>query len=75
MNRRNFLKTAGATTLSYSIPSQLLGASADLDGFKALIIVKQSGGNDGFNTFIPADTTAGINTGYAQYAQMRGDTV
>jgi len=71
MNRRDFIKTAGAVTLSYSIPSQATAITSDPDDFKALVIVRLGGGNDGYNTFIPADTTTGITTGYAQYKQMR----
>jgi len=71
MNRRDFIKTAGAVTLSYSIPSQATAITSDPDDFKALVIVRLGGGNDGYNTFIPADTTTGITTGYAQYKKMR----
>ena len=62
MNRRQFLRGAGAMSVMSVIP-RAFAQSAD---YKALVCVFLYGGNDGNNTIVPMDTA-----GYAQYAAVR----
>jgi len=73
LERRDFLKLAGGITLSsFVIPDELLAENGDnFNDFKALVVVDLQGGNDAINSFIPADSRSGINTGYEKYTQAR----
>lgn len=52
VNRRSFLKTATAASLSSLIPMQYALSKDALNG-KTLVVLELSGGNDGLNTIIP----------------------
>ena len=57
MKRRDFLKNTAFASGTFLIPAFLkpmeaLGFS-ELSGFKNLVIIQLSGGNDGLNTVIP----------------------
>ena len=52
INRRSFLKTATAASLSNLIPVQYALSKDALNG-KTLVVLELSGGNDGLNTIIP----------------------
>lgn len=75
MARRAFLKRSAALGISSSLTPWALqlamlgeAAAADSgDGYKALVCIFFSGGNDYANTFVPVD-----NTHYSQYAALRG---
>ena len=72
MKRRNFLKT-GLTGLSMMGMPQL-GVKAALpsfSGYKALVCVYLNGGNDAWNTFVPASGSG--NTQWTVYNNGRGD--
>jgi uncharacterized protein (DUF1501 family) len=73
MKRRDFLKSLGAASLVYSMPVELFGDSTGDGDFKALVVVHMTGGNDGFNTFLPADNTPDIKTGWGAYTSMRSE--
>lgn len=56
MKRRDFIKNSALASSALLVPSfvQALDSSAfNLSGFKRLVIVQLSGGNDGLNTVIP----------------------
>ena len=52
INRRSFLKTVTASSLSSLIPMQYALSKDYLNG-KTLVVLELSGGNDGLNTIIP----------------------
>ena len=52
INRRSFLKTVTASSLSSLIPMQYALSKNYLNG-KTLVVLELSGGNDGLNTIIP----------------------
>ena len=56
MNRRNFLKSSTLASSLFFVPSFIKAfeqvATSDL-GYKRLVIIQLSGGNDGLNTVIP----------------------
>ena len=52
INRRAFLKTVAASSLSSLIPMQYALSKDYLNG-KTLVVLELSGGNDGLNTIIP----------------------
>lgn len=57
MNRRNFLKKTAFASGALMIPAFLKPfeamASGELSGYKNLVIIQLSGGNDGLNTIVP----------------------
>lgn len=57
MKRRDFLRNTALASGAFLIPSFLKPlealASAELSGFRNLVIVQLSGGNDGLNTVVP----------------------
>ena len=77
LSRREFMKLSGgcATLTQSSLIASILNlqlsnsaiAATDTSGYKALVCIFLHGGNDSFNTLIPADTIS-----YAEYQQARG---
>lgn len=72
MNRRGFLQLGVNTLASGGLLATLGGferalAAADTTGYRALVCIYMSGGNDSFNMLVPRSTDA-----YNQYAQSRG---
>jgi uncharacterized protein (DUF1501 family) len=67
MNRREFLKFAGAVPVMLSLPSRGF-ASQTFSDYKAIVILNLAGGNDAMNTFIPTESSA-----YQSYADVRGE--
>ncbi|MGZ3752299.1 MAG: DUF1501 domain-containing protein, partial [Mucilaginibacter sp.] len=57
MRRRDFLKNTALASGAFLIPSFLKPleaiAKGELTGYKNLVIIQLSGGNDGLNTIIP----------------------
>ncbi|HZX58369.1 MAG TPA: DUF1501 domain-containing protein [Mucilaginibacter sp.] len=57
MRRRDFLKNTALASGAFLIPAFLKPlealAKSDVTGYKNLVIIQLSGGNDGLNTFIP----------------------
>lgn len=57
MKRRDFLKTSALASGAFMIPAFLKPfeslAMNDITGFKNLVIIQLSGGNDGLNTVVP----------------------
>lgn len=57
MKRRDFLKSSALASGSFLIPSFLKPFEAlainDISGYKNLVIIQLSGGNDGLNTVVP----------------------
>ena len=68
-NRRDFLKLSAVTISALAVPSSLFGESSAFSEYKALVVIYNAGGNDGFNMFIPSgeDTLRGYNN----YAKAR----
>ena len=74
INRRDFLKQAGATTATSTVlahcPSMAfshgVGTTAPFDDYKALVCVFLHGGNDSYNMVIPRS-----NAEYNVYADSR----
>ncbi len=71
LNRRDFLKLGGGTVLSTAMLSAMGGfervlAAADTTGYKALVCLFMTGGNDAFNWIVPQSTA-----GYSVYSQSR----
>lgn len=68
MDRRNFLKYAGALGASPIIPGFVSQAhAADISGYKALVCVFLFGGNDSHNTVVPYSASE-----YNAYVAARG---
>jgi uncharacterized protein (DUF1501 family) len=71
-SRRDFLRFSARTAVSAALASSLGGyqrlaaATADTSGYKALVCLYLTGGNDGFNTIVPLTPA-----GYSLYAQTR----
>ncbi|MFK8082223.1 MAG: DUF1501 domain-containing protein [Granulosicoccus sp.] len=68
-NRRSFLKTQLALSGCLAAGLDVISAparAADRQGYKALVCVLLSGGNDSFNMFVPASASA-----HADYANAR----
>lgn len=57
MKRRDFLRSTALASGAFLIPSFLkpleAAAMSDLSGYKNLVIIQLSGGNDGLNTIVP----------------------
>jgi uncharacterized protein (DUF1501 family) len=57
MERRDFLKTTALASSAFLIPTFLKPlealAKSDISGYKNLVVIQLSGGNDGLNTIIP----------------------
>src|SRR5882762_8447753 len=68
MNRRNFMKHAGAITGTAALGQLgVIAARAATTGdYKALVCIFLAGGNDSNNMLVPIDTA-----GYANYATVR----
>jgi uncharacterized protein (DUF1501 family) len=68
MNRRNFMKHAGAITSTAALGQLgVMAARAATTGdYKALVCIFLAGGNDSNNMLVPLDTA-----GYANYAAVR----
>ncbi len=79
INRRSFLKILGNSTVaiglsSYLSPISLMAnESNDSDDFKALVVIKMGGGNDGLSMFVPAQADTTSNIGYEKYKQARSE--
>jgi len=68
-NRRDFLKLSAVTISALAVPSSLFGDSSSFNDYKALVVIYNAGGNDGFNMFIPSGEDS--LTGYSNYAKAR----
>ena len=70
MNRRNLIKTAGATALMSAAamgrPAEFTAHAADTSGYKALVCLFLFGGVDGHDVLIPTDAAS-----YDQYSGIR----
>lgn len=72
MNRRKFLKVGTQTLASSTLLATLggmervLAAGSDTSGYKALVCIFLTGGNDSFNWIVPSD-----NAGYQVYQTSR----
>ena len=77
LKRRDFLKFSGGAILSsFVIPEELLADDGkSFNDFKVLVVVDMMGGNDAINTYIPANSQVGINTGYEAYSKARSGVV
>jgi uncharacterized protein (DUF1501 family) len=76
IKRREFLKLAGASVASLSIPDELMANDGtEFSDYKAIVVLDLRGGNDSLNMFIPTDTTTGIKTGYDSYANIRANKI
>src|SRR5246127_970365 len=57
MNRRNFLRNTALASGALMVPAFLKPFEAlamnDISGYKNLVIIQLSGGNDGLNTIVP----------------------
>ena len=53
MNRRNFLATVGAASVTAALPRAAFAAAPGGDYGNLLILVELKGGNDGLNTVVP----------------------
>ena len=67
-NRREFLKLLGLGVSSLTIPVSIYGGE-EFSDYKALVVIYNSGGNDGLNTFIPSSDDN--KTGYPMYEKIR----
>jgi uncharacterized protein (DUF1501 family) len=67
--RRNFLKLSAAATLLLSGSSKLLAEESIEDGYKAIVVLYQAGGNDALNMFIPSSDDP--EKGYSNYIKIR----
>ena len=72
MKRRNFLKTGLAGLSMMGIPQLGLKAVApSFSGYKALVCIFLNGGNDAWNSFVPASGSG--NSQWTVYNNGRGD--
>ena len=75
IDRRNFIQQNCAAIGSASLYSTLFtlrmtaGATTQLDGYKALVVLFLNGGNDSYNMLIPYTNNS---NGYQGYQQARG---
>jgi len=68
-SRRDFLKLSAAATLYTLSAPTLYGDDSVSDGYKAIVVLYQAGGNDSLNMFIPSSDDA--KRGYDNYAKIR----
>ena len=68
-NRRDFLKLSAVTVSALALPSSLFSEETSFNDYKALVVIYNAGGNDGFNMFIPSGSDE--LTGYSNYAKAR----
>jgi uncharacterized protein (DUF1501 family) len=68
-NRRNFLKLSAVTVSALAFPSSIFAEESAFSDYKALVVIYNAGGNDGFNMFIPSGSDE--LTGYSNYAKSR----
>ena len=68
-NRRDFLKLSAVTVSALAFPSSIFAEESDFSDYKALVVIYNAGGNDGFNMFIPSGSDE--RTGYSNYAKAR----
>jgi len=68
-NRREFLKLSLGAVSALSFPSFAFGDDSNFSDYKALVVIYNSGGNDGLNTFIPSGSDE--HRGYQAYANAR----
>ena len=67
--RRDFLKLSAVTTL-YTLGAVQLCAEDNVDdGYKAIVMVYQAGGNDALNMFVPSSDDE--KKGYSNYIKIR----
>ena len=72
MKRRNFLKSGLAGLSMMGMPQLGLKAAApSFSGYKALVCIFLNGGNDAWNSFVPASGSG--NTQWTVYNNGRGD--
>ena len=67
--RRDFLKLSAVATLYSFASTNLLAQDSVADGYKAIVVLYQAGGNDALNMFIPSSDDA--QKGYANYIKIR----
>ncbi len=67
-NRRDFLKFSVAIS-ALTLNRELFADTTDFSDYKALVVIYNGGGNDGFNTFIPSGDDQ--FTGYSNYIKAR----
>ena len=68
-NRREFLKLSAVAISALAMPRSLFADTSSFSDYKALVVIHNAGGNDGFNMFIPSGDDP--LTGYANYAKAR----
>jgi len=68
-NRRDFFKLSAVTISALAVPPSLFGESSAFSDYKALVVIYNAGGNDGFNMFIPSGDDS--VRGYSNYAKAR----
>ncbi len=68
-NRRDFLKLSAVAISALTLPKELFADTTDFSDYKALVVIYNGGGNDGFNTFIPSGDDQ--LTGYSNYIKAR----
>jgi len=67
MKRREFLKLSAITALYLTLPKSVF--SAEVNDYKAIVVLYLQGGNDGLNMFIPSSNDE--KSGYPPYARGR----
>ena len=72
MQRRSFLQFGAAAGI-YALSGGFNRLEADTtdDGYKAIVVLYQAGGNDSLNMFVPSSDDA--KKGYANYASIRNN--
>ncbi len=68
-NRRDFLKLSAVAISALTLPKELFADTTNFSDYKALVVIYNGGGNDGFNTFIPSGDDP--LTGYSNYIKAR----
>ena len=68
-NRRDFLKLSAVAVSALALPKGLFADETNFSDYKALVVIYNGGGNDGFNTFIPSGDDP--LTGYSNYIKAR----